>query len=414
MGSSKTTVQNSGTTTQEIPAEIRQRGSQITNAAMSTYFDPAQKYQAFTPSNDHYAEDQQVGQATTGQLNDKNNLTGSTAHSLNDAATNYQPYYGAAGQVAGSSYTSGPNYNSSSVAQFQNPWNQQVIDAGTGQIQRDMQSQMQANGDAAARAGAFGGARHGVIDANTQRDAGTTLANFIGQQEQAGFNNAQNQFNTNQTQTQAANAQNQSLATTLANLGSGQSNQAIAAGNANLNLGNINTAQDQAQKTNAFTNGYQMQQQYPMDVYSQLAAMNAMQPVNRTSTTTGTGTTSQSGGWIGPAISAAGTLLAASDERVKEDIEDVDPEEVLGAFSKIPAKSYKYKDDVLDSHPELARPGHRIGFMAQDAERAFGRRVGPDVDGIKTIDVSQMLGELMVAVHGLEKRTRRLAPRANA
>jgi Chaperone of endosialidase len=418
-----TTTTNAATTTSQIPEEIRARGSQITNAAMNTYFDPAQKYQAFTPSNTNYAQDQAVGAATTGQLNDKNNLTGSTAQSFNDAANNYQPYYGAAGQVAGSSYTNGPNYNSAAIQQFQNPYQQQVIDAGVGQIGRDLTSQMQSNADAAAQAGAFGGARHGVIDGMSQQTSALALQNYIANQESAGFQNAQTQFNTNQNQTQAANAQNQSLATTLAGIGSGQSNQAIAAGNANLNLGNVNTAQDQAQKTNAFTDGYQMQQQYPMDIYSQLAAMNAMQPINRTTTSTGSssGTSDTSGGWLGPALSAGGSVVSAavpflmgSDERAKEDIEDVDPEEVLGAFSKIPAKSYRYKDEVLDSHPELTRPGRRTGFMAQDAERAFGRSMGPEIDGIKTVDVSQMLGELMVAVHGLEKRTRRLSPGVRA
>jgi hypothetical protein len=141
-----------------------------------------------------------------------------------------------------------------------------------------------------------------------------------------------------------------------------------------------------------------------LEVYERLAGINAMQPVNRTSTST----TSQSGGWLGPAISAGGTVAGAmiSDERAKENVETPDAEGVLSAFSKIPPKSYEYKSEVRARHPDLTAPGRRTGFMVQDYERAFGTKAR-EVDGIKTVDIPEIMGRLVVAVGALEKRTRK-------
>jgi hypothetical protein len=51
--------------------------------------------------------------------------------------------------------------------------------------------------------------------------------------------------------------------------------------------------------------------------------------------------------------------------------------------------------------------------MAQDYERAHGRASGPTTrDGLKTVDMGNVLGDLVAAVHGLEKRTRALKPKS--
>ena len=113
-------------------------------------------------------------------------------------------------------------------------------------------------------------------------------------------------------------------------------------------------------------------------------------------------------GWGGAALGAAGSIIGAfSDERTKEHIEDVNPEKVLSAFSKIEPKSYDYKEEVRARYPDMTAPGRRTGFMAQDYERAFGTKTR-EVDGIKTIDLPEIMGQLVVAVNGLEKRTRGL------
>jgi hypothetical protein len=413
MGAGKTST--SQTTKTEIPAEIRERGTTISNAAMKTYFDPSKKYEPYK-----YNKYAQVGKDTTAQLNSYHTQAGA---GYTDAKTNYQPYIDRADTAATGAYTAnnadqvdGPNFTQANVERFMNPFSSLVIDQGLSDISRGLNTQRLENQSRAAGAGAFGGARHGVVDAESQRTAADTAQRFVGEQLNTGYDKAVNQYNTDYGQglqattlNNAAKAQNFSQGTAysdlLAKLGLQTQQQGLAAADGLLKFGNTKMAQEQAQKDNAYEKGYQDKRNYPMDIYERLAGINAMQPVNRTSTSTGT--QSQSGGWIGPAIGAAGTIIA-SDERAKESIEDVDPETVLGAFAQVTPKSYTYKREARETLPELTKPGRRTGFMAQDMERAFGRPSGPEVKGIKTVDLGEVMGNLVAAVHGLERRTRAL------
>ena len=81
---------------------------------------------------------------------------------------------------------------SANLAAYQNPYNQQVIDASMGDLERQRQMQMNTMGGQASTAGAFGGSRHGVAEALTNegfaRQGGQLAANL----RQSGFTNAQN------------------------------------------------------------------------------------------------------------------------------------------------------------------------------------------------------------------------------
>jgi hypothetical protein len=511
MGGSRTT----NTTRTTIPAEIRERGTQITNAAMGNYFDPGQNYQPYS-----YANHAQVGQDTTGQLNSfhgqAGQQTGQAGNQFNQASMSYQPYYNMAGsalasgvgsqanQFSGQTGTanqlntntnvnqalsgptntaqniSNPEFNQQNLERFFNPYQGAVIDQGVRRIQDEMTQGRLANQSRAASAGAFGGTRHAILDAENQNNAMTNLSDFVGSQLSQGYGQAVNQFNTDYGQrlqalganNQAAgqnfnqglaqndqnnrayqaNLQNQmtlnqqnnqtagqnfnqslaalqlnnqaagqnfnqslSSANFLQGLGTANQQAGINAGdamlrgaNASTQLGNVITAQDQAQRDNAYERGYLDERNYPMEIYERLSAINAMQPVNRTSTST----QSTSGGWLGPALGAAGAIMG-SDINMKENVSERDPEEVLGAFADVRPYEYTYKDSAREAHPDITKPGVRRGFMAQDYERAHGRATGPTTsDGFKTVDMGNVLGDLVAAVHGLEKRTRALKPKA--
>lgn len=421
MGGAKT--KTAQTTKSEIPAEIRERGTAISTGAMNQYFDPAEKYKAFN-FNDY----SDVGKSTTGQLNNYHSQAG---NQFTNANNSYQPYINRADQAATNANANnqatgvnGPDYSFQNIQGFMNPFQQGVIDQGVREIGRGLNDARLNNQSRAAQAGAFGGARHGVVDAESQRTAANSLNDFVGTQLNQGFNQAVGQYNTNFGQGLQANAANnaakaqnfgqaQSLSQILANLGQQRQSQDIAGGNASMNFGNIVMQQEQAEKDNAYNKGYIDKRDYPLEIYERLAGINAMQPVNRTSTSTGT--SKESGGWLGPALGAVGSIVSmASDERVKEDIETIDPETVLGAFASVTPKSYKYKDDILASHPDLTKPGRRTGFMAQDLERAFQKEAGLTVDGIKTVDIPELMGNLVAAVTGLERRTRGLAVKKRA
>jgi hypothetical protein len=428
MGGSKTTVQNSGETKTTIPQEIRDRGTKITTGAMNTYFDPAKKYQSFTASNPQASTYNAVGEATTGQLNENHDKAG---QNFTAAGSSYQPYFSQGTSTAQNAtnnnraqQASGPNYSQQAIEQFQNPHTQAVTQTGLDALTRQFNIAKTGTADQAAKAGAFGNSRLGVEQGKNTESYLNASSAFLNDTLNQGFNQAQSQYNTNFNQGLATNQANNAaagqnygqemgLADYLKQIGTGTQDAQINAGNAQLNFGNTVTAQQQAEKDNAYSKGYIDQRDYPMEIYERLSGMNAMQPVNRTSTTTGSSTQGTSGGWLGPALGAAGSVASMmSDERAKEDIREEDGEEALGAFSKITPKSYKYKDEVVRDYPDLAKPGRRFGFTVQDMEGAFGRPVGKEVDGYKTVDMPNMLGQLVAAVGALEKRTHRFAPKS--
>ncbi len=370
-----------------------------------------------------------VGRDTTAQLNAYHDQT---AGYFGEAGQNWRPYIDQATGVASEQYANtpdaqlvdDPNYNWATVSQFMNPFMQGVLNWGYQDIAEQQNQQRLADQSRAAGAGAFGGARHGVVDALNTQTYADNLRRFTDEQLNQGFNQAVGQYNTDFSQKLAAAQSNNaardqdwnraaSLSQIYSNLGQQIQNQTLAAGTANMSLAEVIRQQEQAQKDNAYTKGYLDQRDYPMQVYERLAAINAMQPHNTTTQTQGTTTTETSGsagagGIAGSALSALGTIASISDKRAKENVEDVNPEKVLGAFSKVKPKTYDYKQDVQDKYPDLARPGRRIGFMAQDLEAAFDRPSGPTIDGIKTVDTGNLLGSIVAAINGLEKRTRKL------
>ena len=87
-----------------------------------------------------------------------------------------------AGQVANTDLT-----------QYQNPYQTQVIDQTMSDLDRARQMTMNNTGAQAQSAGAFGGSRHGIQEAETNRAFADQMARSAGQMRQQGFQNAQQQ-----------------------------------------------------------------------------------------------------------------------------------------------------------------------------------------------------------------------------
>jgi hypothetical protein len=372
-GSKETTNQSTKT---EIPQEIRDRGSAITSGAMGQYGPGSTPYNAAT-----YA---QQGKDRTGQLTPYHATAGTA---VDNAQTSFQPFMDEAADASRGAYatTRGQGY-ADSVQDFMNPYESGVLD----NIDYNRDVGINSYKDVAAKSGAFGNDRRAIGEAAIYSDANRQKNDLRYQ----GYNNAVGQHNT-------AFNQGEQHAQTMADLGTTTQTNQLRGAEAADQHGNLLMAQDQAEKDAAHAAYTE-----PLDFYERLAAINAMQPVNRTSTSTGT---SQSGGgWLGPALAAGGQAASfLSDERMKEDIADVDPETVLGAFSTIPTKTYKYTDEAREYFPGLTADGERTGFMAQDYEKAFDGEGVKDLDGVKAMDVPNVIGKLVVAVKGLEARTRK-------
>lgn len=86
------------------------------------------------------------------------------------------------------------SYSPLTGAQIQaqmNPYDDQVVATTQADLERQRQMAVNATGDAAQAAGAFGGSRHGVAEGATNEAAQRTAAGILAQLRQQGFSQAQ-------------------------------------------------------------------------------------------------------------------------------------------------------------------------------------------------------------------------------
>jgi hypothetical protein len=91
---------------------------------------------------------------------------------------------------------------------YQDPYMQQVVNVQKQAAQRDYNETQQNRDAAAVKAGAYGGSREGVADSLANRDLQTQLAQIQATGSQAGYQNAQTQFNTDAARAEAAKQAN--------------------------------------------------------------------------------------------------------------------------------------------------------------------------------------------------------------
>jgi hypothetical protein len=280
------------------------------------------------------------------------------------------------------------NFDAAAADRYMSPYLRDVQDRTVQEMQRQGQIQMQGNGDAAAAAHAFGGTRQAVQDAETAKGINNNILDYLARSNQAGYENAQGQFNTDTDRQLGA-------ATTNAGIDQQELDRRVAAGAALGNLGQqasgINSegimnllrtggvdqdAQNSADQA-AYNEFLRMQDgavSRDQDIMSILAGT----PRNVTTTSNGTQKTSQSGGWLNTALGAA--QLGASffsDERLKENVEDV------GTLPDgLPVVDFNYRKS-------LGLPNGRFrGVLAQDVARVRPQSLGPKVNGFATVDAS--------------------------
>ena len=208
---------------------------------------------------------------------------------------NYDPSQFNAQQVGTQDYT-GQN-----VGQYMNPYMQNVVDIQQREAQRQGDIAGTQRAGQAVRSGAFGGSRAGVMEAEAARNLATQKGDIQAQGQNAAFQNAQQQFNTQQQRdlqaqlaNQGANLTAQQMGEQSRQYGAGYGMQGIQAGLqaagqlgqlgqtqygqqlSNVNLQNQLGAQQQAQQQaiiNQQIQNYAMAQQYPQQ---QLAFMSNM------------------------------------------------------------------------------------------------------------------------------------------
>jgi hypothetical protein len=140
-----------------------------------------------------------------------------------------------ADQISKMQQLASKDFSSEEAARYMNPYTQQVTENTTREMMRANDLGRQADSARAAKAGAFGGSRGAIVQAERDRNFGYQHGDMVAKLNQDAFNNAQSQFNTDitrQLDTGKFNVgtefqrQGQNQA---ANLQAGTANQAAAA-----------------------------------------------------------------------------------------------------------------------------------------------------------------------------------------
>jgi hypothetical protein len=92
----------------------------------------------------------------------------------------------------------GSAFDATQAQQYMNPYLQASLNPQLEEARRQSQITQAQNASKMSSAGAFGGGRQAIMDAENQRNLGTNLANITGQGYNTAFGQAQNQFNADQ------------------------------------------------------------------------------------------------------------------------------------------------------------------------------------------------------------------------
>jgi len=129
----------------------------------------------------------------------------SAAQTAGDVATAAKglPAYGST--TFGNQYTAPGAYSpttssfdSAQAKTYMNPYLEQSLTPQLEEARRQSQITQQQNDARMTQGGAFGGGRNAILNAETQRNLGTNLANITGQGYNTAYTNAMNQFNADQ------------------------------------------------------------------------------------------------------------------------------------------------------------------------------------------------------------------------
>lgn len=310
----------------------------------------------------------------------------------------YNPYAQAAqGYISqGTNQITPSQFSTSAVQQYENPFQQDVINSTMAQInQQNQMQQQQLTGNAISK-GAWGGDRAAIAQSSLAGQqalaSNSTLANLNSQN----YSQALGEFNTQQQAGLAAQQQNASNSLQGAGLTGALGNYAyqnqMSGLGAQLNAGSLQQQTSQ-NDLNAQYQQFQQQQAYPFNTTQWLSGITSglgSQMGGTTSTqspapnaASGMLSGALSGGSLGymlaPALgfgaasgagvgALAGLLL--SDKRAKEDINKV------GKLDNgLPVYTFKYKGDNTT----------HMGLMAQDVEKKNPDAVH-DVNGLKAVD----------------------------
>jgi len=252
------------------------------------------------------------------------------------------------------------SFKDADLSGYMNPFTEQVINSTVSEMDRGHAQSQQAQNVAAAKAGAFGGSRHGIVEAEGNRNHEDVKARTIAGLNSDAFQSAAGMFNADAGRSLQADTTNAQLGLQGQSLGL-QAGGLLSGIGSDMNEG----ARQDAQMTNIFGSQDQATDQMGMDADYQEFIRRYTDAMQRANFELGMGSstpvvmdsnrTTQTNPGFGQIAGLAlqGGALLASDRRLKRDIE---PDGEMHGF---PAYTYNY---VTDSAGEA----RRRGVMAQD------------------------------------------------
>ena len=247
--------------------------------------DPSAYFAGFSPM-------QQQAQQSAANITAAPQLAGATGMAAEAGLRGLDTRYGP-GQFSANTFDQG------AAQQYMNPYMQSVVDMQQLEAQRQADIAATGRGAQAVQAGAFGGARQAIMDAEAARNLASQKGAIQATGLQSAYNQAQQQFNQDMARRQAAEQMYeqsrqygaglgmQGLQTALQGAGAlgqlGQTQYGQQVGN--INLQNQLGAQQQQQQQNILNQqvqNYATAQQYPMMQLSNMSNLLRGMPMQST------------------------------------------------------------------------------------------------------------------------------------
>lgn len=152
-----------------------------------------------------------------------------------------------ADQAAGARDVTAGQFSGMDISPYMNPYQQGVVDNTTAEMERARLVQQNQTNDAMSAAGAFGGSRHGIANAETNRGYFDMLGQTVGNLNNQGYLNAQQAAFQDIGNRMNADAMNQQSDLSTNQFNAGQTNQARQTGANNATSASIANSNAQTQ-----------------------------------------------------------------------------------------------------------------------------------------------------------------------
>ena len=307
----------------------------------------------------------------------------------NNAGVWTAPWEAGADTTAGVAGRSVTPWTQADIGAYMDPYLSNVVDRTLSEVNRQAGIERNQIRGQMASQGAYGGSRHGVIEAEQRRNTEDLRNNLVASLMSAGYQDAGNRFYADEANRLASDQLKLGAGQQLADFGRLASQLGYADAAAMLDIGERQRQVEQAGLDIAYAD-FLREWNYPIEQLNLMSATAAQQPY----ATSSVGEQMVYGGGGGggspfaQALGAFGSLAglglqaysAFSSREFKED--DAPPETILEGVKKIPVRAWRYR-------PEMGLGTERhVGPYAEDWQETFGLGDGKTINLVDAVGVN--------------------------